>query len=119
MAIAQSPSTRSELSASRGAHTTYCRNLSSVVCSSDLATLALAAIVKMHPGPLLGDAGLTVWWQRSEERRVGKECGFGWVRDLNWIKDVAITIAVVVAIFAVLRRWLDILVLLAIVVADG
>src|SRR5690554_8015410 len=63
---------------SRRRHTRCGRDWSSDVCSSDL----LPSDLKRFPELLkqVRDAGITcdVLFLRSEERRVGKECRFGW-----------------------------------------
>src|SRR5207247_7378025 len=78
---------------SRRRHTRSTRDWSSDVCSSDLYWIALTAgvilpwvirgkLIKigLEDGGLV--SGLRVWARlclfRSEERRVGKECGSGW-----------------------------------------
>src|SRR5215203_992724 len=61
---------------SRRRHTRYWRDWSSDVCSSDLSTHASSC-----PGPLRQcRAGqmMMAWSERSEERRVGKECRSRW-----------------------------------------
>src|SRR6476620_5875612 len=68
------------LCSSRRRHTTYWRDWSSVVCSSDLALAPSesgvelpAVIVASGPSPKTGAS-----FARSEERRVGKECRSRW-----------------------------------------
>src|SRR3712207_8034612 len=81
---------------SRRRHTRYWRDWSSDVCSSDLpgalarqAVEVLAASISTHEGPVAVRAGQS-WLrryqplsveepaERSEERRVGKECRSRW-----------------------------------------
>src|SRR5687768_17811896 len=69
---------------SRRRHTRCSRDWSSDVCSSDLARQAIRRridLVQGHcgcvPGPA-GENGLPDLRQRSEERRVGKECRSRW-----------------------------------------
>src|SRR5438876_9229533 len=71
----------------RGRHTIWTGDWSSVVCSSDLrspqdaaAMARLGATIARDPGvaqvspPISSPNGRGVLLQRSEERRVGKEC---------------------------------------------
>src|SRR5215217_6833959 len=67
---------------SRRRHTSYWRDWSSDVCSSDLPVLApLQRWLRTGHGPVL--APLQRWLRtgRSEERRVGKECRSRWAPD--------------------------------------
>src|SRR5438093_6938304 len=65
---------------SRRRHTRLVSDWSSDVCSSDLfASGAAAPQAKRFVDYLLSGAGQAIWAaQRSEERRVGKECRSRW-----------------------------------------
>jgi membrane-associated phospholipid phosphatase len=69
--------------------------------------LALAVIVRHHPGPLPGDAGLEVDVQKALLGRGVVTTGLEGISTLNWPVPTAITMAVIVGIFLLLRRWLD------------
>jgi len=85
-----------------------------------LAVLAiLSVVVKRHPGPLPGDVGLELDVQKlllHSPLTAPIEA----VSTVNWPIPTAITLAVVVVLFLVLRRWLDAIVVpLAAVVSSG
>lgn len=69
--------------------------------------LALAAIVRQHPGPLPGDAGIEVDVQKALLGRGIITAGLEGISTLNWPVPTAITMAIIVGIFLLLRRWLD------------
>jgi membrane-associated phospholipid phosphatase len=69
--------------------------------------LALAVIVRQHPGPLPGDARLEVGVQSALLGRGIVTTGLDGISTLNWPVPTAITMAVIVGIFLLLRRWLD------------
>jgi membrane-associated phospholipid phosphatase len=83
-----------------------------------IATVVMVVIVKAHPGPLPGDAGLTVWWQHLVRPRPLPRAVLDDISAVNWPIPAAITIAVFAVVFALLRRWLAVLVLLAMELAD-
>ena len=120
MAIAQTPSTRSELGARSGAFLAPHRMVIAVELVLVVATLALAVIVMMHPGPLLGDAGLTVWWQHLVRPHHLLTTVIDEFRAINFPIPATITVIVLAVVFALFRRWLDILVVGAVsALADG
>ena len=118
MAIAQSPSTRSELAARSGAFLARHRMFIAVELVLLIATLALVVIVKGRPGPLPGDVSITLWWQHLARPQQVLKAVLDEVSAINWPMQAAITIGVIVAAFALLRRWLDILVALSVLLAD-
>jgi membrane-associated phospholipid phosphatase len=83
-----------------------------------VAALALDALVAAHPAPLPGDVGLILAWQHLI-------LPHPWPRSLlladgtyNWPRPAAVMAAAIVAVFALLRRWLDIIVSLATMAAS-
>jgi membrane-associated phospholipid phosphatase len=70
----------------------------------------LSIIVRGHPGPLVGDVGFEQGVQHTFLHKGAITSGLEAISTLNWPKPTAITMAVIVAIFLVLRRWLDIVV---------
>lgn len=80
----------------------------------------LAFIVDRHPGPLLGDAGIELDVQHALLPHVILADPIEAVSTLNWPVPATITLAVIVIIFLFLRRWLDVLVVVATAaVAEG
>ena len=69
--------------------------------------LALAVIVRQHPGPLPADVGLEVDVQKALLGRGALTQGLEAISTLNWPIPTAITLAVIVLVFLLLRRWLD------------
>jgi membrane-associated phospholipid phosphatase len=118
VAIAQSASTRSELAARSGAFLVRHKMFIAVELVLVAATLALVVIVKGHLGPLPGDVSITLWWQHLVRPHQGLTAVLNEVSAINWPKPAAITVAVIVAAFALLRRWLAILVALSMELAD-
>lgn len=76
-------------------------------------TFALTAAVAMHPGPLPGDVGFTVWWQHVILPHAWLTRLLEIDSTLNWPQPAAIIVATTVALFVVLARWLDALLALA------
>src|SRR5438445_9394408 len=93
---------------SRRRHTRYWRDWSSDVCSSDLEHPDVSIVYPVHPNPLVTEPvraalGATPrirllppvsYDERSEERRVGKECRSRWWSDQskkNSIEDIDIS----------------------------
>lgn len=72
-----------------------------------LALLVLAVVVHAHPGPLPGDASIEVGVQRALLHRGLLTAAIEAISTVNWPVPTAITLAIIVAIFSVLRRWLD------------
>src|SRR5947209_16154086 len=66
----------------------------------------LAVVVRRHPGPLPADAGLELDVQHAflHSPAAGP---LEAISTLNWPVPTAITLAVIVVIFLLLRRWLD------------
>lgn len=69
--------------------------------------LVLAVIARQHPGPLPGDAQLEVDVQKALLHRGVLTQGLEAISTLNWPVPTAITMALIVLIFLLLRRWLD------------
>lgn len=68
---------------------------------------ALAVIVRTHSGPLPGDTGLEVGTQHALLHRGPVSAGLEAISTLNWPIPSGITLALIVGIFLLLRRWLD------------
>jgi len=78
-----------------------------------VAALALDALVAAHPAPFPGDVGLLLAWQHLVlPHRLLRESIIA-DSTVNWPRPAAIIAAAIVTGFALLRRWLDILVALA------
>jgi undecaprenyl-diphosphatase len=77
-----------------------------------VAALALVAVVKAQPGPLPGDVGLTLAWQRLVRPYPWPTALIEADSTINWPLPSAVAIAVTVLVFALWRRWLDIAVTL-------
>jgi undecaprenyl-diphosphatase len=78
-----------------------------------VAALALDTLVAVHPAPLPGDVGLILAWQHLILPHRVLRASLIADSTFNWPRPAAIMAAVIVAIFALLRRWLDIIVALA------
>src|SRR5690349_8556389 len=72
-----------------------------------LGMIALIVAVARDAGPLPGDVGLTVWWQRLI-------LPHSWLSRLlqidstvNWPRSAGILVATAIAVFVALSRWLD------------
>lgn len=74
--------------------------------------LALAFIVKGHPGPLPGDVSIELDVQHAILPHTFLTTIVEAVSTLNWPIPSVITLAVVVLIFLMLKRWLDILIVI-------
>jgi membrane-associated phospholipid phosphatase len=102
------PARRNEPTAIRSHHTGAMRHLLFVGGEVLLLVIlgVLAVIVKQHPGPLVGDAGLEVDVQKLllHSFLAGP---IEAISTLNWPKPTAITLGIIIAVFLVLRRWLD------------
>jgi membrane-associated phospholipid phosphatase len=70
----------------------------------------LAVIVKNHPGPLPGDVGLELGVQHALLPHPALAGPLEAISTLNWPKPTAITMALIVVAFLLLRRWLDVIV---------
>lgn len=68
---------------------------------------ALTLTVKQHPGPLSGDVGLEQDVQRALLPHAALRDPLEAISALNFPTPTIITLAVIVALFLVLRRWLD------------
>lgn len=75
------------------------------VCAVILALLAVAA--KGHPGPFPGDVGLELDVQHALLPHPILAGPLEALSTLNWPTPTAITMAIIVALFLLLRRWLD------------
>jgi membrane-associated phospholipid phosphatase len=75
--------------------------------------LVLTLLVKQHPGPLTGDVGLEVDVQHALLPHAFLTQVVEAVSTLNWPVPSVITLAVIVVIFLLLKRWLDILIVIA------
>jgi undecaprenyl-diphosphatase len=82
------------------------------------AFIALTVIVTGHLAPLPGDVGLTLWWQHLVRPHHLLTTVFDDARAINFPSGVGLTLIVLVAVFALLRRWLDLLVAGAVLVAN-
>src|SRR5579862_5216138 len=69
--------------------------------------LGLSAIVRQHPGPLPGDAGLEVDVQHALPHTGFLLQGLEAISTLTWPVPSALTMAAIVLLFLLLRRWLD------------
>lgn len=87
------------------------------VFASMLGMLALTAAVVVHAGPLPGDVGITVWWQRLILPHPWLTRLLELDSTLNWPRPAGIIVATTVAVFAALERWLDAVLALATVAA--
>src|SRR5437870_11972963 len=59
---------------SRGLHTRWPRDWSSDVCSSDLSSATASCCLPWRKSASAGSSTTPAFRERSEERRVGKEC---------------------------------------------
>jgi membrane-associated phospholipid phosphatase len=75
--------------------------------------LALAFIVKRHPGPLPGDVGVELEVQHALLPHSLVTGAVEAVSTLNWPVPSVITLAIVTLIFLLLKRWLDIVLVIA------
>jgi hypothetical protein len=107
MAIARSSSTRSELGPRSGAFLARHKLFIAIELVLLAAFIALTVIVTGHLAPLPGDVGLTLWWQHLVRPHHLLTTVFDEVRAINFPNGVGITLIVFVALFALLRRWLD------------
>lgn len=67
----------------------------------------LAIVVRGHPGPLTGDVGVERDIQLAILPHTGLTNFLEALSTLNWPKPTAVTMAVIIALFLLLRRWLD------------
>ena len=74
--------------------------------------VALALIVKNHPGPLPGDTGLELDIQHAILPNSPLTALVEAVSTLNWPIPSVITLAIITVIFLVLKRWLDVIVVI-------
>jgi undecaprenyl-diphosphatase len=74
--------------------------------------LGLAFAARHHPGPFPGDAGLEVDVQNALLHRGIVTGAIEVVSTLNWPIPTIITLAVIALLFLLLRRWLDVIVVL-------
>ncbi len=77
-----------------------------------VAALALVVAVKAQPGPLPGDVGVTLAWQRLVRPYPWPTALIAADSTINWPLPSAVAIVVIVLSFALWRRWLDIAVAL-------
>jgi membrane-associated phospholipid phosphatase len=78
-----------------------------------VALLALALIVKRHPGPLPGDVGVELDIQHALLPHSLITGAVEAVSTLNWPIPSVITLAIVTLFFLLLKRWLDIAIVIA------
>jgi membrane-associated phospholipid phosphatase len=71
-----------------------------------LTALALAVIVRRHPGPLPGDVGVALALQHVLLPHHGLDSLLDGVSAINWPVPSAIVVAGVVGLLVTLRRWL-------------
>ncbi|HZU11855.1 MAG TPA: phosphatase PAP2 family protein [Chloroflexota bacterium] len=72
---------------------------------------ALSMIVRGHPGPLPGDVGMEVDVQHALLHKGLLTAGLEGISTLNWPTPSVITLALIIGIFLLLRRWLDAIVI--------
>jgi undecaprenyl-diphosphatase len=70
----------------------------------------LAVVVHRHPGPLPSDVGIERGVQGTLLHRGPVTAGLEAISTLNWPLPTIITLAIIAAIFLLLRRWLDVVV---------
>lgn len=75
--------------------------------------LVLTFLVKHHPGPLTGDVGVELDVQHALLPHPPIAGMVEAVSTLNWPIPSVITLAVIVVIFLLLKRWLDVLTVIA------
>jgi membrane-associated phospholipid phosphatase len=81
---------------------------------------ALALILHAHPGPLPPDAAIERAVQLDLLHRGALTAGIEAISTVNWPLPTIITLALIVVVFLLLRRWLDVLVTpLAAAVSSG
>ena len=78
-----------------------------------LAALTMVVIVKGNPGPLPGDVWITLAWQEAVRPHYLPTTILETISIINWPLPAGIAATVIVAGFALVRRWLDIVVALA------
>lgn len=84
------------------------------------AFIALFVMVKGHRGPLPGDVGLALWWQHLVRPYHLLTTGINEFRAINFPIPATITMIVLIAVFALFRRWLDLAIAAVVVaLADG
>lgn len=84
-----------------------------------LTVLCMAGLFKTRPGPLPGDVGIEKGMQQLVLPHSWLAGPLEAVSTLNWPAPAAITLAIVILLFLLLRRWLDaITVLVCAAVAD-
>ncbi len=82
--------------------------------------LALAVVVHGHPTPLPGDVGASLAVQRALLPHHTLTAALDEVSTINWPIPSAIVLAAIVVVLLVLRRWLDVIVAVAVsALADG
>jgi len=81
--------------------------------------VALAVVVRDHPGPLAGDVGLEIDLQHALLHRGVLTSGIECISTLNWPIPTAITLALIIGMFLLLRRWLDVIAVLLAAVAES
>jgi undecaprenyl-diphosphatase len=93
-----------------------------LVCALALlaATLVLTVLVVAHPGPLPGDVGVMLWWQHLVLSHHTLTVLLDEVSTLNFPYTSTITIAIIIGVFGLFVRRLDMLLALGtLAVADG
>lgn len=78
-----------------------------------IAALTMVVIVKGNPGPLPGDVGITLAWQEAVRPHPVPTAILETISIINWPLPAGIAATIIVAGFALVRRWLDIAVALA------
>jgi membrane-associated phospholipid phosphatase len=72
-----------------------------------LGMIALTVAVARDAGPLPGDVGLTVWWQRLILPHPWLSRLLEIDSTVNWPRPAGILVATAIAVFVALSRWLD------------
>jgi membrane-associated phospholipid phosphatase len=110
MAIARAHGTvRRRSGQTAGTHTGFLPALLVLLATA----LALDALVAAHPAPFSGDVGLLLAWQHLILPHPALRSLLIADSTINWPRPAAVMAAAIVAAFALLRRWLDIVVSLA------
>jgi membrane-associated phospholipid phosphatase len=78
-----------------------------------IAAITMVVIVKGNPGPLPGDVRIILAWQEAVRPHHVPTAILETISIINWPLPAGIAATVIVAGFALVRRWLDIAVALA------
>ncbi len=80
-----------------------------------IGTLVLTVVVKMHPGPLPGDLRIEEAWQHLVVPSHVMMSFLSFISLMTWPSYVPIQVAAVVVTLLLFRRWLDLILALAVV----